>query len=232
MTGLTPAPRYSAEDFDTGSVHSATPSHVSELPSYRPRTEHSEALPSYAAAVAGASSQRDAPRTQNPSRGRQTIGLPPLPPLASPSALNTHNYRIPTWSANNAPAARQYRNVAERRAADEWVQAAAAAAELIVGMRGSAMNRQDSSRATPLRPLEDPYLVGEQAAAEARRKRIASEINESMLKEEDKQWDWMLGQMKAREERDRPSPRPRPRQEAAQNRRRTLFGRIGGRLPR
>lgn len=137
---------------------------------------------------------------------------------------------MPTWSANNAPAARQYRNVAERRAADEWVQAVAVAAELMVGMRGSATSRQISSREAPLRPLEDPYLVGEQAAAEARRQRIASEVNESMLKEEDRQWDWMLAQMKTREERDRPLP-PRLRQEVAQNRRRTLFGRIGGRSP-
>lgn len=205
-----------------------TPRTVSEVPSYRSRTTHSEALPSYAAAVAGTTSRRDASRAQNSLPGRQTIGLPPLPPLASPSALNTHNYRTPTWSANNAPAARHYRNVAERRATDRWLQAAAA--ELMVGMRDSAINRQNDSREAPLRPLEDPYLVGEQAAAEARRRRIASEVNESMLREEEKQWDWMLTQMKTREERDRPSTRVR--QEAAQNRQRTLFGRIGGRLPR
>lgn len=100
----------------------------------------------------------------------------------------------------------------------------------MVVMRDSAITRQNDSRETPLRPLEDPYLVGEQAAAEARRRRIASEVNESMLREEDKQWDWMLAQMKTREERDRPSTRFR--QEAAQNRQRTLLGRIGGRLPR
>lgn len=211
-----------------GVFKSLTPRTVSEVPSYRSRTTHSEALPSYAAAVAGSTSRRDASRAQNPLPGRQTIGLPPLPPLASPSALNSHNYRIPTWSANNAPAARHYRNVAERRATDRWLQAAAA--ELMVGMRDSAINRQNNSREAPLRPLEDPYLVGEQAATEARRRRIASEVNESMLREEDKQWDWILAQMKTREERDRPSTRVR--QEAAQNRQRTLFGRIGGRLPR
>ncbi|KAL9468929.1 hypothetical protein ACSS6W_010623 [Trichoderma asperelloides] len=236
MAGLASAPRYSADDFDTASVHSAAPSYVSEVPSYRSRTAHSEAPPSYAAtaatataAVAGTSSRRDAPRTQSSLPGRQTTGLPPLPPLASPSALNTHNYRIPTWSANNAPAARHYRNVAERRATDGWLQAAAA--ELIVGMRDSTINRQNDSSEGPPRPLEDPYLVGEQAAAEARRQRIAREVNESMLQEEDKQWDWMLAQMKTREERDRSWTRLR-QEAAAQSRRRTLFGRIGGRLPR
>lgn len=213
---------------------SLTPRTVSEVPSYRSRTTHSEAPPSYAATaatttagVAGTSSRRDVSRTQGSLPGRRTIGLPPLPPLASPGALSTHNYRIPTWSANNAPAARHYRNVAERRATDGWLQAAAA--ELIVGMRDSAINRQNDSSEAPLRPLEDPYLVGEQAAAEARRKRIASEVNESMLREEDKQWDWMLAQMKTREERDRPGTRIR--QEATHSRRRTLLGRIGGRLP-
>lgn len=97
----------------------------------------------------------------------------------------------------------------------------------MVGMRDSAINRQNDSGEARPRPLEDPYLVGEQAAAEARRQRIANEVNESMLREEDKQWDWMLAQMKTREERDRPVTRLR--QEAAQSRRRTLFGRIGGR---
>ncbi|KAL7898360.1 hypothetical protein HDV63DRAFT_403586 [Trichoderma sp. SZMC 28014] len=227
MTGLSSLPRYSADDFDTASVHSAAPSY--EVPSYRSRTTHSEALPSYAAAVAETTSRREASRAERSLPGRQTIGLPPLPPLASPSALNTHNYRIPTWSANNAPAARHYRNVAERRATDSWLQAAAAEL-LLIGMRDSVTNRQNDSREEPLRPLEDPYLVGEQAAAEARRRRIASEVNESMLREEDKQWDWMMAQMKTREERDRPSTRVR--QETAQNRQRTVFGRIGERLPR
>lgn len=210
-----------------GVFKSLTPRTVSEVPSYRSRTTHSEALPTYAAAVAETTPRREASRVQRSLPGRQTIGLPPLPPLASPSALNTHNYRIPTWSANNAPAARHYRNVAERRATDRWLQAAAA--ELLIGMRDSTINRQNISREEPLRPLEDPYLVGEQAAAEARRRRIASEVNESMLREEDKQWDWMLAQMKTREERDRSSTRVR--QEAAQNRQRSVFGRIGERLP-
>jgi hypothetical protein len=207
---------------------SLTPRTVSEVPPYSSRTTQSEGLPSYAVAVAETTPRRDAPRARNSLPGRQTIGLPPLPPLASPNALSTHNYRIPQWSANNAPAARHYRNVAERRATDKWLQAAAA--ELMIGMRDAATNQRNNSSEVPLRPLEDPYLVGEQAAAEARRRRIASEVNESMLREEDKQWDWMMAQMKTREERDRPSTRLR--QEVPQNQRTTLFGRIGGRIPR
>lgn len=45
----------------------------------------------------------------------------------------------------------------------------------------------------PFRPLEDPYLVGEAAAAEARRDRIARETGEDILIKEDQQWDWLLG---------------------------------------
>lgn len=44
----------------------------------------------------------------------------------------------------------------------------------------------------PFRPLEDPYLVGEAAAAEARRDRMARETGEDILIKEDQQWDWLL----------------------------------------
>ena len=43
------------------------------------------------------------------------------------------------------------------------------------------------------RPLEDPVLVGEVAAAQARRDRIARETGEDILIREDQQWDWLLG---------------------------------------
>ncbi|UKZ81100.1 hypothetical protein TrVFT333_008868 [Trichoderma virens FT-333] len=126
--------------------------------------------------------------------------------------------------AGNAPAARHYRKVAERRVIDGRIQAAAE----VIGITASTINRQNESNEPPiLRPLEDPYLVGEQAAAEARQQRIAREVGEDMLREEDKQWDWMLAQMK-RQERDRNWTRLR--QEAVNTRRKTLLRRIGGRL--
>lgn len=99
----------------------------------------------------------------------------------------------------------------------------------MVGMRDTTITRQsDNGEGHVVRPLEDPYLVGEQAAAEARQQRIAREVGESMLREEDKQWDWMLAQMKTWEERERNWTRFR--QEATNSRRKTLFRRIGGRL--
>ena len=45
------------------------------------------------------------------------------------------------------------------------------------------------------RPLEDPYLVGEQAAAEARRERLRRENGDDILIREDRQWDWLLGML-------------------------------------
>lgn len=43
------------------------------------------------------------------------------------------------------------------------------------------------------RPLEDPYLVGEEAAARARRQRLARENGDDVLYKEDRRWDWFLG---------------------------------------
>lgn len=44
-----------------------------------------------------------------------------------------------------------------------------------------------------VRPLEDPYLVGEEAAARARRERLARENGDDVLQREDRRWDWFLG---------------------------------------
>ncbi|KAK7754638.1 hypothetical protein SLS62_003422 [Diatrype stigma] len=63
-----------------------------------------------------------------------------------------------------------------------------------------ALGGSSSSRA---RHLEDPHLVGEEAAARARRARLARENGDDVLLREDQRWDWFLTQMKDREERDR-----------------------------
>lgn len=48
------------------------------------------------------------------------------------------------------------------------------------------------SSGSNLRPLEDPYLVGERAAAQARRERLNRENGDDILIREDQQWDWLL----------------------------------------
>jgi hypothetical protein len=49
-----------------------------------------------------------------------------------------------------------------------------------------------------VRPLEDPYLVGEEAAARARAERMAREsaglLGDDILVREDRRWDWFLGE--------------------------------------
>lgn len=43
-----------------------------------------------------------------------------------------------------------------------------------------------------LKPLEDPYLVGEEAAERARQERLARENGTAVLIREDQRWDWLL----------------------------------------
>ena len=57
--------------------------------------------------------------------------------------------------------------------------------------------KDDEGQTEELRPLEDPYLVGEVAAAKARRERIARETGEDILIQEDRQWDWLLSKSKS-----------------------------------
>lgn len=109
---------------------------------------------------------------------------------------NIHNFRVPMWSANNALAARQYHSVAARRVSD--------------GRYGADLTKDTTSASSTLRrnpnpervveeqdarPLEDPYLVGEEAAKVARRERLARETGEDILIQEDKHWDWLLGKL-------------------------------------
>lgn len=62
----------------------------------------------------------------------------------------------------------------------------------VVSVQDQSTVRQGGRINTDARPLEDPYLVGEQAAAEARRERLSRETGEDLLQREDRQWDWLL----------------------------------------
>lgn len=50
-----------------------------------------------------------------------------------------------------------------------------------------------AQRARDFRPLEDPYLVGEEAASRARRERLARESGDDILWDEDRRWNRFLG---------------------------------------
>ncbi|KAG6032511.1 hypothetical protein E4U41_007214 [Claviceps citrina] len=242
MTGSVSAPRYSAEDVETASVRSAAPSYRSDAPSYHTLpNNHNEAIPPYsppasrtATLATTMTSASPAPlfapgrqRATTTSR-QQTIGLPPLPPAPTQSPISMQSFHLPTWSASNAPAARHYRNVAERRITSGRYAAASSESVARQGLNEPIVPDQPESRSEVARPLEDPSLVGEVAAAEARRDRLLRETGEDILVREDRQWDWLLAQMRSWDERERSWARFRRDLESTQ--RKKLFRRIGGRL--
>lgn len=57
------------------------------------------------------------------------------------------------------------------------------------------LERIEEEERNRVRPLEDPYLVGEEAAARARRERLARESGDDILIREDQRWDWFLGEI-------------------------------------
>ncbi len=61
---------------------------------------------------------------------------------------------------------------------------------------------EEEERERSLR-LEDPGLVGEVAAEEARQERLKRERGWGVLEQEDRRWDWLLAQMSDWEERDK-----------------------------
>lgn len=69
-----------------------------------------------------------------------------------------------------------------------------------------------------MRPLEDPYLVGEEAAAKARRERLARESGDEILIQENLRWDWFLAQLKERDSRDQSWKKFREQVERGQGR--------------
>lgn len=64
-----------------------------------------------------------------------------------------------------------------------------------VNEEGGGSGTSTPNTAGVLRPLEDPYLVGEVAAARARRERLARENGPDVLQREDRRWDWFLGKL-------------------------------------
>lgn len=98
------------------------------------------------------------------------------------------------------PNARHYQAVANRR-----VSAANSSSNSSVdALRGilDRLNEEEEQRATTrVRPLEDPHLVGEDAAMRARSQRLARENSDEILIREDRQWDWWLAQMRDLEQR-------------------------------
>lgn len=206
-------PVYSRRDPDTISIRSSAPSYVSEAPTY-----HSSVPP------------RPTATRRHHTRPAPSNGLPP--PTAAPGfhrdlsvgEITTHNYNVKDWSpVANAPQARHYKNVAQRRATVALVEEEARLSALARNINllsppttpaesntpPMSTNRSQTpveEDPMPISPHEDPDLVGVVAAKAAREKRLffkrcASE--REALKQESKSWDFMLSQMADWNERER-----------------------------
>ncbi|SPJ80128.1 uncharacterized protein FTOL_08520 [Fusarium torulosum] len=228
MTGALSTPRYSNDDFETASIRSTAPSYVSEAPSYHSINPYPESLPSYTPpvrthAVVRSSLVPSSSGTFTPTSRQQTIGLPPVPAAPLRSQPNLNNFRIATWSSvSSNPNARHYQNVANRRLTATTHRDPVDSLRRVM----TDITEQDQERYVT-RPLEDPYLVGEEAAARTRRERLARESGEDILIREDRQWDWFLARMKDSDERQRSLTGYRREAEAGS--RKKLFRRMGGR---
>ncbi|KAL2758543.1 hypothetical protein ACRALDRAFT_2040702 [Sodiomyces alcalophilus JCM 7366] len=213
------------------------------IPPYTPpgttATSHSTNVVQPGAPDAVHPGQTSAPaRTSTSSSQPRTTGLPPIPPRC-PTIPQLDQFRIPTWSAIQSNPT--YHNVARRRARGNAGDPVASLRRAILLERvaesentllssspssssssslpsSSSCSSQpgSSSAPAPRRPLEDPHLVGEAAAAEARRARLARERANEILVQEDRQWNWFVTQMGDWEERDRSWTRSRREIESGQ----------------
>jgi len=143
-------------------------------------------------------------------------GLPPIPRRSEvSSAPSLSQFHIPPWSSISSgnPQVRHYQSVANRRVAAASASSYAArpsssSSSTVEGALRVALGRiQANANANAysstssseedddgrLRPLEDPDLVGEEAAARARRERLARKHGEDVLILEDRRWDFWLG---------------------------------------
>jgi hypothetical protein len=127
-------------------------------------------------------------------------GLPPMPRRSEmSSAPSLSQFHIPSWSSigSGNPQARIYQSVANRRAAAASISSASEGAlRAALSRISAAANIADSDEDYEngrVRPLEDPYLVGEEAATRARRERLARKHGEDVLILEDRRWDSWLG---------------------------------------
>lgn len=208
-TNTDPLPLYT-RDPETTSIRSSAPSYTSEVPSYhssRPVNPRSITL----AVDTGLPSRRYAPGFH---RGLSTGSL---------SNVENHKFNIAEWSSvTSGHQARHYHNVAHRRAiianAEEERVALASAVlnptsppEIIKEAhgsderRGSESDADDADDGTAVNPLEDPHLVGPEAAARAKAQRLYMRRchDEEALRQEQKTWDFMLAQMADWKERER-----------------------------
>ncbi|XXH02768.1 v-type proton ATPase 16 kDa proteolipid subunit 2 [Hypoxylon texense] len=222
QNGLSRLDRLSAEDFETASIRSAAPSYISDAPSYHSMLLTNESVPEYTPPEPRGSSMASPPRyaastsmlnvSSTPTPMTSTFapgaGLPRIPsPRRRNDMPHLHHFSIPTWSSMNSnPTARHYQRVAHRRVSAATGRHGWSGVENALRTAMDRINAAAAAEAEDpdkIRPLEDPYLVGEEAAARARQERLARQNGEDVLIREERRWDWFLGQSKDWDERDR-----------------------------
>ncbi|KAI1392091.1 uncharacterized protein F4822DRAFT_389604 [Hypoxylon trugodes] len=227
QNGPTRLDRLSAEDFETASIRSAAPSYISEAPSYHSTIPTNESAPAYTpreshptppsrppgyASSSMLNISPPSPSSSTPTPMTSTFapgaGLPriPSPRRRTNDVPQLAAFSIPSWSSMHSnPTARHYQRVAHRRVSAangrSWGGVETALRSAVERMNAAAA--ADDADPYKVRPLEDPYLVGEEAAATARRERLARQNGDDILYREERRWDWFLGQTKDWDERDR-----------------------------
>jgi len=226
-------PLYSRHDPDAVSIHSAAPSYVSETPTYTSRRlSNVEATP------------RAPPLLPPLSPSQRPRGLPAVDyapgfqsrARGSVSDLGHLNFNIGSWSSTmTSHNSRHYEAVARRRVSAARNSNASSTTNLASTATSSGNGSPNSSSANvnvypvavgsssePVSPLEDPYLVGEEAASRARAQRVYREMclrGEEAAVYDNRSWEFMILQMADWEERGSSSRNTRPRGE-----RRRLLG--------
>jgi hypothetical protein len=196
-----PLPVYSRQDPDTASIRSVAPSYVSDTPTYRSYRTPTSLLPPM-------------------SPGQETIGLPApriYAPGFAPELRNRASGSNSDFNITRTVNSKQYTAVARRRTAQARADTEAMLTSLSA-VPPSPLSFPDTAlpspfapddsaypvQIAPMSPLEDPHLVGEEAAGRARRSRVYREMcarDEETRGHESRSWDFMVGQMSDWDER-------------------------------
>lgn len=207
MLLLTPAGPHTI-DSEAPSYHSTLSGerHPGERPpSYTPSTAPPYSRPPASSTTTTSSSApRPPPEASTASIATHSTfsrgaGLPRIPdPFPRHRGPDLGQFRVGTWSSlHSNPNARHYQAVASRRVSAAASSSSNSSVDALRGMLDRLNEEEEQRAAARVRPLEDPHLVGEDAATRARSQRLARENGDEILIREDRQWDWWLGKLTA-----------------------------------
>lgn len=145
--------------------------------------------------------------------------LAAVPPSSSSSSSSSSSYSSIPTSSSPRPASPQNRPTTAHRSPTTTTSTSTSTtattpttSSLLLPLTDPSPQTQSAypvrvgSSSDPHTPLEDPYLVGEEAADRARQQRVYREMclrGEEAARFESRSWDFMMGQMSDWEERNR-----------------------------